>query len=247
MNEEQIGMAELLSTANVRAYVAEFLGAMLFVLIGTGAIIAVRGTDIVAIALAHGIAFAVLVYATARISGGHLNPAVTLSMMITQDIKIAPGVAYIFAQMLGAVMATTLWYVILFNQIGEAVQFGAPGVETAALGNGGALLLEIVLTFVLVSVIFAVAVSKRGFGAMAPLVIGLTVVLIYLVAFPLTGGSVNPARTFGPALISNAFDSFWVYLLGPAIGGILAAGVWTYLFLPADEEVEASTAEAPAA
>ncbi len=137
--------------------------------------------------------------------------------------------------MLGGVVAIALWYVILFNPVGEAVNFGAHSVNSGALGEGGAFLLEIVLTFVLVAVIFATAVSKKGFGIMAPLAIGLTVALIHLVAVPLTGASVNPARTFGPALISNAFDGFWLYILGPAVGGILAAAAWHHIFLPAQE------------
>ena len=242
MNEEMIGMNELTSAANVRAYAAEFLATMLFVLVGTGTVIAVGGfshgdlASLVAIALAHGLGIGMMVYAVANISGGHLNPAVTLGMIVTKNVKIAPGVAYIVAQMAGAVVATGLWYVILFNSVGESVQFGAHGVNGSALGEGGALVLEIILTFVLVAVIFATAVSKKGFGIMAPLAIGLTIALIHLVAVPLTGASVNPARTFGPALISNAFDGFWLYILGPAIGAVLAAMLWHHIFLPAQED-----------
>ena len=239
MNEERIGMSELMSEANMRAYAAEFLATMLFVLMGTGAVIGVGVTgefSLVVIALAHGLGIGVMVYAVANISGGHLNPAVTLGMMVTKRIKIAPGVAYVVAQMSGAAVATALWYLILFNAVGESMQFGAHGVNTDALGEGGAFLLEIILTFVLVGVIFATAVSKKGFGIMAPLAIGLTIALIHLVAVPLTGASVNPARTFGPALISNAFDSYWLYILGPAIGAVLAAALWHHVFLPAQEE-----------
>ncbi len=242
MTEERIGKSELMSAANVRAYVAECLATMLFVMMGTGTVIVVGGFSpgdlgsLVAIALAHGLGIGMMVYAVANISGGHLNPAVTLSMMVTQNIKIAPGVAYIAAQMVGATVAVALLYLILFDAVGESVNFGAHGVNNAMLGEGGAFLLELVLTFVLGAVIFATAVSKKGFGVMAPLAIGLTIALIHLVAVPLTGASVNPARTFGPALVSNAFDSFWLYILGPALGAVLAAALWHHHFLPAQED-----------
>ncbi len=241
MDSEQLGLAELASRDNIRAYIAELIGTMLFVLIGTGAVIATGGGDLVAIALAHGIGIAVMVYATASYSGGHLNPAVTLAMIVTRNIRIAPGCAYILMQFLGAVLATSLLYLILFDEAGELTNFGAHGINQLALGEGGALLLELLLTAALVSVIFATAVSKRGFGVAAPLAIGLTVVIIHLIAVPLTGASVNPARTFGPALISNAFDSFWVYVIGPGIGAI-AAGLLYHHFFGAGQEAEEDAA-----
>ncbi|MYB21648.1 MAG: MIP family channel protein [Chloroflexi bacterium] len=240
MNTEQLGLAEIASLHNLRAYAAELIGTMLFVLIGTGAVIATGGGDLVAIALAHGVGIAVMVYATANYSGGHLNPAVTLAMIVTRRIKPVVGVAYIVAQMVGACLATALLYAILFNEVGELTNFGAHGINELALGNGGGFLLELLLTAALVAVIFATAVSRRGFGASAPLAIGLTVVIIHLIAVPLTGASVNPARTFGPALISNAFDSFWVYVIGPAAGAVVAAVLYHHVFLPSDDPEEAS-------
>ena len=242
---DELSLEEITSAANLRAYVAELIGTMFFVLIGTGAVISAlyfldlsngSGAPLVAIALAHGLGYAVMVYATANYSGGHLNPAVTLAMIVTRNIKIGPGVIYIFMQMLGAMLATTLLYVILFDQVGNATDFGAHRINGDVLGEGGALLLEILLTAALVSVIFATAVSKKGFGAAAPLAIGLTVMIIHLIAVPLTGASVNPARTFGPALISNAFDSFWLYLLGPAIGAVAAGVLYHYFFRAGSED-----------
>ena len=163
LDSDAIGTDEIVAAANIRAYVAELIGTMLFVLIGTGAVIVTGGGNLVAIALAHGIGIAVMVYATANYSGGHLNPAVTLAMIVTRNIKVGPGVVYIFMQMLGAALATTLLYVILFDQIGNLTDFGAHRVNTEVIGEGGALLLEILLTAALVSVIFATAVSKKGF------------------------------------------------------------------------------------
>jgi MIP family channel proteins len=236
MNEELLGFEEVASEKNLRAYAAELIGTMLFVAIGTGAVI-VSGGDLVAIALAHGIAIAAMVYLTANISGGHINPAVTLGMMVTRNIKIAPGMMYIVAQMTGAVIATALLYVALNNSVGNITNFGAHEINTGAVaGDGGALLIEIILTSVLVMVIFATAVSKRGVGHMAPLMIGLTVVIIHLVAVPLTGASVNPARTFGPALVSDAFDSFWVYVIGPAIGGAGGALLYYHGFFTSEDK-----------
>ena len=106
------------------------------------------------------------------------------------------------------------------------------------------MLLELALTFVLVGVIYATVISKQGMGHMAPLAIGLTLALITFVAGPLTGASVNPARTFGPALVSNHFDSFWVYLAGPALGAIAAGALWHHVVLPAQEADTAEDEEA---
>ena len=248
MDSDQIGMGELFAPNNMRAYAAELFGTMLFVLMGTGAVVAVVGSGVlggdlqsgsalVVIAMAHGLGIATMVYATANYSGGDLNPAVTLAMIVTRNIKVAPGVAYMVAQLVGAVFATLLLYLALKNSVGNLSDFGAHGVNTEIVdGNGGALVIESVLTAALVSVIFAVAVSKRGFGVMAPLAIGLTVMLIHFVAVFMTGASVNPARTFGPALVSNAFDSFWVYLLGPAIGAVLAGLLYHHVFLPSEDD-----------
>jgi MIP family channel proteins len=232
MNEQWVGIGEIASEKNLRAYAAELLGTMLFVATGTAAVI-VSGGDLVAI----GLAYAAMVYVTANISGGHINPAVTLGMIVTRRIKIAPGIVYIVAQMTGAVLATAVLYLALKDSVGnDPTNFGAHGITGAVDGDGGALLIEIVLTAVLVMVIFAAAVSKRGIGHMAPLMIGLTVVLIHLVAFPLTGASVNPARTFGPALVSDAFDSFWVYVIGPAIGGAGGALLYYHGFFTSEDK-----------
>lgn len=254
IDREELRVEEIASAANLRAYAAELIGTMLFVLIGAGAVISavIMGDGspgaggLVAIALAHGLGYAVLIYATANYSGGHLNPAVTLAMIVTRNIKAGPGVAYMVMQFLGGMMAIAVLYVILNDQVGEFVQFGASGVNTNVVGgDGSALLLEILLTAALVSVVFATAVSKRGFGATAPLVIGLAVVIIQLVSLPLIGASANPARVFAPALISNAFDSFWLYVLGPAIGAV-AAGVLYHHFFRAgseDDDEEAAVEE----
>ncbi len=242
------GGEEATTRANVVAYLAEMLGTMLFVLIGTGAVITVTGAGtadaLIVIALAHGLGFGLMVYATANISGGHLNPAVTLGMIVTKRIKIVPGLLYMGAQFLGAIAATALLYVIMINPAGELSNFGAPGINNLAVTDLGAFVLEAVLTAALLIVIFATAVSKRGAGHVAPLMIGLTVAAIHLVAVPLTGASVNPARTLGPALVSNAFDSVWVYMLAPAVGGVGGAVLyWLVLRETEEDDAEAEAAE----
>ena len=236
MAADQLGLEELRTPASIRAYLAEFLGTMFFVLIGTSAVI-VSGLlgggieALIAIAIAHGLAIAIMVYMTAKISGGHINPAVTFAMIVTQRMKPAKGFIYIVAQVTGGIMATALLYLALQNDFGNLTNFGAHGISEAVAGEGGALLIEILITAVLVMVIFAVAVARDNWGAMAPLVIGLTVMAIHFAAVPLTGASANPARTFGPALLSDAFDSFWVYIIGPAIGAALGGLLYQFVFL----------------
>jgi MIP family channel proteins len=238
LGSDDLGSGDVASRANIRAYLAEMIGTMLFVLIGTGAVVSSVGAQasdaLIIIALAHGLGIGLMVYATGNISGGHLNPAVTLGMIVTKNIKILPGVIYMAAQILGAIIATLLLYLIVRNDFGELSNFGAHGISNGVDGNGGAFLLEALLTAVLLIVIFATAVSKKGAGHMAPLAIGLTVAAIHLVAVPLTGASVNPARTLGPALVSNAFDSLWVYMLAPALGGV--GGALLYWFVLRETE-----------
>ena len=247
MTADQMGVEEMMSPAYMRAYVAEFLGTMLFVLIGTGAAIIVLtgGFDaaaLIAIAIAHGLGIAIMVYMTAKISGGHINPAVTFALIVTQRIKPAPGFIYIVAQLLGGVVATSLLYLALNNDIGNLSNFGAHGINGDIVdGDGGALLIEMILTAILVMVIFSVAVAKDNWGNVAPLIIGLTVMAIHFVAVGMTGASVNPARTFGPALISNSFDSFWVYIIGPALGALVGGLLYQFVFLqPIGDKAEDS-------
>lgn len=227
----EMGLQEIMSPSNIRAYIAEFVGTLLFVLAGAGTVIVTGGQDLVAIAIAHGLGIGMMVYMAGKISGGYLNPWVTLSMIVTGRLKIAPGLLYAAAQIVGGIGAIVILYVVLHNDVGNATNFGAHGVNNAAVGNGGALLIEGILTAMLVLVVFATAVAKDGYGIMAPLAIGLTIALIHFVAVPMTGASVNIARTFGPALVSNHFDSFWIYLIGPAIGATVGGLLYQYVFL----------------
>lgn len=217
-----------------RAVIAEFFGTLFFVFLGTGAVAAAIGgfrgdAALVVIAIAHGIGILIAVAWTANLSGGHINPAVTLAMMVTRNIKSALGVAYIVAQLAGAALGSLLLKLSL-PKILEGDAGGNLGRHGIAEGmaTSEALLLEIILTAFLVIVIFNTAVSRKGWGLNAPIAIGLAVMAIHFIAVPFTGASVNPARSFGPAVVTNEWKDFWVYILGPAIGSLLAAGFWMF-------------------
>ena len=178
------------------------------------------------ISVAHGIAIMLLVTATANISGGHINPAVTISMILTKNISVLKGILYIACQIGGA----TLGALILCWLIPESGNLGSHGLGsnvTALQGLG----MEIVLTFALVFVIFATAVDPKGLGKLAPIAIGFIVMADHLLGVPLTGASMNPARSFGPALVSMTWDNHWIYWIGPIAGGVSAAIVYKILFL----------------
>lgn len=216
-----------------RAVVAEFIGTMFFVFLGTGAVVATGAfkgdAALVVIAIAHGIGILTAVAWTANISGGHINPVVSLAMIVTRNIKPALGVAYMVAQFAGAAAGSLL----LKLATGAAFEGKGPGAlgghtinPEIAVGEG--LLLEIICTAFLVLVIYNTAVSKKGWGLNAPIAIGLAVMLIHFAAVPFTGASVNPARSFGPALVTGEFGDFWVYLVGPGVGALLVAFFWQF-------------------
>lgn len=226
--------AEVTSPEGMRAILAEGIATFAFVFLGTGAVISallagggLNGATLVAIAAAHGLAILLLVAAFGRISGAHINPAVTFAMLVTGRIGIAKGVAYIVLQCAGAAAASLL----LKSIIPEAAQ---GGLGAHSLGNGistsGAFILEVVLTFFLVWVVFSVAVDKKAPGfPIAPVAIGLVVLVDHLVGVPFTGASMNPARTFGPALASGEFMDHWLYWAAPLLGGALAAITYTVM------------------
>ncbi len=234
-----------------QAVFAELIATALFVFVGAGSVIVVGGplTDtggVVAIALAHGLVIALLVAAIARISGGHINPAVTFGAVITGRMKLSTGVLYVGAQLAGAVIGALLLEAAVVGEIEIQTDLGAnslnlrevvDGQEVGLLdGKGAGVLVEAVLTFVLVFAVFATAMDKRGMASLAPIAIGLAVLVDHLVGLRLTGASMNPARSFGPALVADFWDDHWVYWLGPLIGGGLAALVYYLTFMWGNEE-----------
>ena len=200
---------------------------------GTG--LSIEG--IIMISLAHGSAIGLMVYAFGHISGAHINPAVTIPMIITKKISPADGAGYIALQLIGGIIAAFALVAIL-PDLGQAVNFGtqAPG----DLINGdpmSALWLEMIFTFFLVTTIFLVAVHKKAPAGIHGISIGGMVFLLHLVGVPLTGASMNPARTLGPAIASGFWEFHWVYWVGPIIGGIIAGLIMNYIFVkPAEKE-----------
>jgi aquaporin-4 len=196
---------------------------------------------IIMISLGHGGAIALMVYAFGHVSGAHINPAVTIPMIITKKISLKDGIGYILFQIMGAVIAT-LSLKALFPIIGEKVLWGAHGGPSELLGNSvmSGLAVEIILTFFLVVVIFMTAVHKKAPKSVYGAAIGGMVFLLHLVGVPLTGASMNPARSFSPTLVSGdagLWEVQWLYWVGPIIGGIIAGVIMNYLYVkPAEKE-----------
>lgn len=213
--------------APVHRAVAEFVGTFALVFIGVGAI--VSGSGLLGVALAHGLVIAVMASAVGHISGGHFNPAVTIGFLLTR--RMAPSLAgvYLAAQLAAAIVAA----LALRAVYPEAANLdnGVPALNDA-VGAGPGVLAEAILTFFLVWVIFATAADPRGaFKSIAGLAIGFTVTLDILAGGPLTGAAMNPARWFGPALVQGQWDDFWLYLVGPFVGGTAAAVLYEWLYL----------------
>lgn len=210
---------------NQKALIAEFIGTFTLIFIGVGAIAGdfLNGgeTGLTGIALAHGLAIAVMISATAAISGGHLNPAVTIGLFFAKKIDAINAIGYVIAQCLGAVAAALLIKLcvpaVVLSEVGMGIPALADGV-TVGMG----IITEIILTFFLVFVVYGTAVDKRA-PQVGGLFIGLTVTLDILMGGPITGAAMNPARHLGPALVAGQFSHIWLYWLGPVIGGILAA------------------------
>ena len=189
------------------------------------------------IALGHGGAIALMVYAFGHVSGAHINPAVTIPMIITKNIGLADGIGYIVFQLIGAVAAAaTLW--VILPELGAKVNFGTQGGPSELINNSvsSAFAIEAILTFFLVLVIFMTALHKKASPGLHGLSIGGMVFLIHLVAVPLTGASVNPARTFGPALISGFWEFHWLYWAAPILGGIIAGVLMNYIYVKRAEK-----------
>ncbi|MFQ5797858.1 MAG: MIP family channel protein [Bacteroidota bacterium] len=222
---------------NLRAALAEFLATFTFIFVGAGSICVDHFTDaqlgLLGIAIAHGLALSIVVSATMNISGGHVNPAVTIAMLVTGRINRENAFLYIIAQILGGVAGGLLLSMVFAGDVIAAVNLGTPSVHPD-VSFAAAVSIEFVLTFFLLFAIFGTAVDQRapkigGFG------IGLTVAFDILVGGPLTGASMNPARTLGPALVVGFWESHAVYWIGPVLGAIVAALIYDHAFLKGRE------------
>ena len=231
---------------NPRAWFAEAVATYGLVFFGPLSVILAAAVDgegklsteaVIMISLGHGAAIGLMVYTFGHVSGAHINPAVTIPMIITKKIGIKDGIAYIIFQLIGAIAAAASLKAIL-PELGAKVNFGTQGGPSELLNHNvmSGLGVEIILTFFLVTVIFMTAVHKKAPAGMYGLAIGGMIFLIHLVGVPLTGASVNPARTFGPALISGSWEFHWIYWVGPIIGGIIAGLIMNYVFVKKAEQ-----------
>lgn len=213
---------------NRKALVAEFIGTFTLIFIGVGAIAADTITGgkvgLTGIALAHGLALVVMITATAAVSGGHLNPAVTISLWSIKKIDTANAGLYVLAQCLGATFAAAILRCVLPADVVATIHLGTPALGQG-ISYGMGLITEIVLTFFLVLSVLGTAVDSRA-PKCGGLFIGLAVTMDILMGGPITGAAMNPARYFGPAVLDGGFTNCGVYWIGPIIGGIIAAFVY---------------------
>jgi aquaporin TIP len=216
-----------------RHFVAEFVGTFGLVFIGGGAIMAGEITknpaSITQVALAHGLILALMVTATMRVSG-HLNPAVTFGFLVTRRIEPVMAMVYLLAQVLAAILAAYALRGLFPVEIATATRLGGQSISMD-VSTAQAIVLEFIATFFLVFVVFGTAVDPRA-PQVGGFAIGLTVAADILAIGPLTGGSMNPARSFGPAVASGIFEGQAVYWIGPILGGIAAALIYEWLFIP---------------
>ena len=210
---------------SVKKYVAECLGTFVLVFFGCGTAVvsgcAAGNAGHLITALAFGLVIVAMAYSVGNVSGCHVNPAVSIGMLVAGKISVKDFVGYVVSQFVGATVGAAVLKAVL-----SAAGFSGLGTNGVALGLGVSFAAEVVLTFVFVYAILGVT-SKESNGSVAGIVIGLTLVLVHLIGIPLTGTSVNPARSFGPALLEGGevLSCIWVFILAPLVGGALAAVV----------------------
>lgn len=216
----------------IRHFTAEFVGTFALVFVGGGAIMSsspmIGGPGLLVVALAHGLILAIMVTATMRISG-HLNPAVTIGFLAARRIEPMMAAVYVVAQFLAAIIAAYALGALFPDSLAEGMRLGGQRVSLD-VGTTEAIVLEAIATFFLVFVVFGTAVDAAA-PRVGGFAIGLTLTAAILAIGPLTGASLNPARSFGPAVVSGMFEGQIVYWLGPIIGGGAAALLYDSLFL----------------
>ncbi|NP_001034542.1 aquaporin-1 [Gallus gallus] len=228
-----------------RAVVAEFLAMILFIFISIGSAlgfnfpVSVNGTsatqDNVKVSLAFGLSIATMAQSVGHISGAHLNPAVTLGLLLSCQISIFKALMYILAQCLGAVVATAI-----LSGVTSSLPYNSLGLNALAKGinAGQGLGIEIIATLQLVLCVLATTDRRRNdVSGSAPLAIGLSVALGHLLAIDYTGCGINPARSFGSALIANNFENHWIFWVGPIIGGAGAALIYDFILAPRSSDL----------
>jgi aquaporin Z len=223
----------------MKAAVAEFVATFALIFIGAGSVVMAGpyGSGLVGIALAHGLVLAVMVSLTAHISGGSVNPAVTIALWVAGKMSSMRAVVYIIAEVAGGIVGALLLRALVQEELWKAASLGAP-VLAPGIGTGKGVLIEAVLTFFLVFAVFGTAVDKRGpFDKTAGFTIGLVIAFDILACGPLTGAAMNPARALGPEVALGGFADWWVYWVGPIAGAVVAAVLYWGVFLRDAEPV----------
>jgi len=253
--------APLADRGHTKKYVAELIGTFLLVFLGTSAIVAFGGAfangvptiGYVGIALTFGFSLVVLAYTLGPVSGGHFNPAVTIGLVAARRHPVRDLLPYIVSQIVGAILASGLLYLIASGKPGWTLASGLGQNSYGTLAVGSALVAEMVLTFVLVFVVLSVTQKSYPYTASGGLAIGVALLAIHLAGIGWTSSSVNPARAIGPAIFvgGTALSQLWVFIVAPIVGGLIAAGVYRALRLPSgapttSEEVTSVASTSPA-
>lgn len=215
-----------------RKLTAEVVGTFTLIFAGCGSVMLFTANDrvtLVGVALAHGLAIALMVSALGAVSGGHFNPAVTIGMWVTRRIETLTGAGYIVAQLAGATLAAVALSVLFPEGYRSAATLGTPGLG-AGIDFVRGVGIEAILTFFLVIVIFGTAVDARA-PKLGGIAIGLAVTMAVLAGGPLTGAALNPARAFGPALLTGHWDDHLVYWIGPIVGAVVASLLYHSVFI----------------
>lgn len=219
----------------MKKYIAECIGTFVLTLLGCGTAMFLgcnTPAGVVGTAIAFGLTVVAMAYTIGGISGCHINPAITFGVALSGRMSWGEAIGYWIGQVIGAIIAGAV--LLLLTKVVAAPDLtgglGTNGVANAG-GVGGALLVEFIATFIFVLVVLGTTDAKKGAGNLAGLAIGLTLILVHLVCINLTGTSVNPARSIGPALFAGgeALANVWVFILAPMVGGACAAGVWKAL------------------
>ena len=216
----------------MKKYMEETIGTMILVLMGCGSAVFNGGcgtpAQVLMVAMAFGLSVVAMAYTIGGISGCHINPAITLGCMLSGRMKAKEGIMYMVFQVIGALIGSTIIWILTSNiDMNYATTTGAnacaPGVSLA-----GGLIAEVIFSFVFVLVVLGTTDAKKGAGNFAGLAIGLSLILVHIVCIPITGTSVNPARSIAPALFQGgeALSQLWIFIVAPFIGAALAAGVW---------------------
>lgn len=219
----------------MKRYIAEMLGTMVLVLLGCGSAVFNGGVgttaQVLTVAFAFGLSVVAMAFAIGSISGCHINPAITLGCLLTGRISGKDAGMYMLFQVIGAIIGSTIIYLLVSGYaVNPAGTFTGANGYAESTSTLTAFLAEAIFTFIFVLVVLGVTDSKKGNSSLAGLAIGLTLVLIHIVCIPITGTSVNPARSIGPAIYQGgeALSQLWLFIVAPFVGAALSALVWKY-------------------